>query len=144
MLSLNAYKIFLRSDFMTGLSDQDIIIAAKLRDGKKLTAAEMSRMQAAQARPSRAEWVPCALPQTSDIIRWTEPVCLRDGDSAAILGRRRVTAQVLGRDALKLSLCVMLQDWVGAACAAPPLDPGQRVTRKVSVLSAGDCERLAR
>jgi hypothetical protein len=129
---------------MTGLSDQDIIIAAKLRDGKRLTAAELSRLQMTRERSQRAEWIPCSLPQVSDIIRWTEPVCLREKNAAAILGRRRVTAQVVGRDALNLSLCVMSQEWVGAASDAAPLEPGERTRRKAASLSAGGCERLSR
>jgi hypothetical protein len=129
---------------MTGLSDQDIIIAAKLRSGKKLTVAEIARLRQTRERSQRAEWVPCNAPHAGDVIRWTEPVRLRDTTAAAILGRRRVIAQVLGREADRLSLCVMSQEWLGTASAAPELQAGEKLRRKPSALSAGECHRLAR
>ena len=133
---------------MAGLSDQDIAIAAKLRDGKKLTPAELARLQSRRERETRAEWVPCLAPHVADIIRWTEPVwshTASDANSCAIVpGRRMVTAQVITRDAEKLSLCILSAESNAGTPPTEPLALGDEVRRKITQVATGDCHRLAR
>lgn len=131
---------------MAGISEQDIIIAAKLRSGKKLTSAEIARLQLRREQEHRPEWVPCSTPHVADIVRWTEPVWApgETAASAITLGRRRVTAQVLVREADRVSLSVMSEDCLNAPPVVPPLKPGDHLRRKTAQLAAGRCERLSR
>lgn len=131
---------------MPAPSEQDFVIAAKLRSGKKLTSAEIARLQLPYDKQRPAEWSPCAALDVSDIVRWTEPTWTpgETASDAVVLGRRIVTAQVLGRDSDRVTLAFMSEEWENAAPSAPPLKPGEVLRRKLSQLTAGKYERLSR
>lgn len=128
-------------------TDRDIVIAAKLRSGKKLTSSELAQLQLQRERAQKAQWTACQNPQVHDIIRWSEDVldheCGND-DKAKASGRRIVTAQVVGRDVEKLSLYVLSHEWVVTPEKAAPLKTGERLRRPILAVKSGDCCRLVR
>ena len=86
-------------------------------------------------------------PYVADVIRWTESVWSTgsaETTTAAVLGRRTVTAQVVGRDAERLSLCILSEEWLNSGLKAVPLKTGERVRRKASLVCNSGCQRLAR